>query len=802
MKQPGSVSPSSVLRLLAVALTTTFAAGFAGCDTAAYCFDCGQGSAGVAGRGGSGGAVAPKPCDGCADTESCCFGACVDVSSSTASCGSCGITCMAPPGGVAACKQGICAAPVVCGLGTADCDKDGKCEATLGTDVKNCGACGTACAPLPGGVSSCVAGKCQTAPTCAAGTTDCNNDGTCEATFATDLANCGKCGNVCPNTTTAPGSCENGICKVSPCKPGTSDCNGLPADGCETKIADDLASCGGCNTACPTGPVPNGAHACSGGACVITCKVGFGDCDGDKTNGCEADLTKDAKHCGSCKGACGPVSNGQPSCVASVCVAVCDAQFGNCNGSYADGCELSLKTDPNNCAACGAKCPLDPNGDAPSCVSGSCSAGTCQLGFDDCRATTPGCETNVATDPLNCGVCGLKCPAIPKGTSKCDFFECVVATCEAGFGNCFGGQADGCETDLNTSLQHCSACGKPCPDVKNGDPECKAGTCRIGACDAGFKDCDDDLSTGCEAVLATDKKNCGGCGLACKDPINGTATCIDGACKLAGCAAGFDSCDGDTGNGCETPVLTDANNCGACTFKCGSGQCQGGKCVPITTFLILRDTAAAANDEIAELETFLEQDTGFAVDVSTSRFFEYDGTNPPLTGYGGLLLLAGAPDPSGSFSSDMPQAGQQAIVDFVNAANGLVMTEWAANYVRQGKWQTLKPFVLLERTIAFSGQVDYRIEPAFKNHPIWAGFTDDTFVVNSAANLGVARLGPGIKRVATSAAVLDPVAILELPNVGRVVHLSHSGDYAPNGWSNPNIRRLLGNSVRWTARQK
>jgi hypothetical protein len=109
---------------------------------------------------------------------------------------------------------------------------------------------------------------------------------------------------------------------------------------------------------------------------------------------------------------------------------------------------------------------------------------------------------------------------------------------------------------------------------------------------------------------------------------------------------------------------------------------------------------------------------------------------------------------------------------------------------------------LLERAIAFSGQVDYRIEPAFATHPIWAGFTQPSFVVNSASNLGVTRLGPGIKRVATSEAVLDPVAILELPDVGRVVHLAHSGNYGPFGWSNPNIRKLLANSVRWTTRQQ
>lgn len=743
---------------LGAALIAVSTAVFAvGCEDQAFCFDCGvAGSGGRAGSGGAagsgtGGSAGSLTCTSCATNEVCCLGSCVDLQTSTQSCGVCGQGCPTPAAGTVAC----------------------------------------------------VAGKCVTSAVCAMGTADCNGDGTCEANTGTDLKNCGKCGTVCPSTTASPGFCENGICKSLTCAAGTSDCNGKPADGCETKTVDDLANCGGCNTKCPTTPVTNGTNACVGGACVLACSTGFGDCDGDKANGCETNLTTDAKHCGSCGGVCGAISNGTPSCAAGKCVAKCNALFGDCNGEYADGCELALATDPNNCSACGAKCPLDPNGNAPVCAAGSCSAGTCQLGFDDCKATVPGCETQVAVDPLNCGVCGLVCPTIANGTSTCEFFECTVkeGSCKAPFANCFGGITDGCETNLDTTIEHCGACGKLCPNPPNGKVACVSGDCTVASCDPGFADCDGVVDNGCEAELGTDKNNCNGCGLSCGSPINGTASCVGGKCELASCAAGFDSCDGDITNGCETPVTTDPNNCGACKFKCGSGVCTDGKCVAKTSFLILRDTAAAADDEIAKLETFLEAETGFTVDVSTSRFFQYDGTNPALGTYGGILLMAGAPDAGGTYSTDMPVTGQQAIVDFVNAANGLVMTEWAANYVKQGRWQTLKPFVLLERTVAFSGQVDYQIEPAFVNHPIWAGFSQPSFVVNSASNLGITRLGPGIKRVATSTAVLDPVAILELPDTGRVVHLAHSGNYAPFGWSNPNIRKLLANSVRWTTRQ-
>jgi hypothetical protein len=43
------------------------------------------------------------------------------------------------------------------------------------------------------------------------------------------------------------------------------------------------------------------------------CEVGYASCDGDATNGCEADLQRSFRHCGGCNRPC----NG--TCVAGVC---------------------------------------------------------------------------------------------------------------------------------------------------------------------------------------------------------------------------------------------------------------------------------------------------------------------------------------------------------------------------------------------------------------------------------------------------------------------------------------------------
>lgn len=90
-------------------------------------------------------------------------------------------------------------------------------------------------------------------------------------------------------------------------------------------------------------------------------------------------------------------------------------------------------------------------------------------------------------------------------------------------------------------------------------------------CDTGFADCDDDLSNGCEAELATDLNHCGACDALCDPtPLNMVnATCDAGNCVYDTCAQGFDDCDSDLiTNGCEINLTSDINNCGACDTTC------------------------------------------------------------------------------------------------------------------------------------------------------------------------------------------------------------------------------------------
>ena len=52
----------------------------------------------------------------------------------------------------------------------------------------------------------------------------------------------------------------------------------------------------------------------------------------------------------------------------------------------------------------------------PACISGMCGLGACAIGFADCNNNpADGCEVNILNDVNNCGTCGHVCT----GSQKC-----------------------------------------------------------------------------------------------------------------------------------------------------------------------------------------------------------------------------------------------------------------------------------------------------------------------------------------------------------------------------------------------
>jgi len=87
----------------------------------------------------------------------------------------------------------------------------------------------------------------------------------------------------------------------------------------------------------------------------------------------------------------------------------------------------------------------------------------------------------------------------------------------------------------------------------SGTP-CDNGVCgESGSCDcsAGFDDCDGEAHNGCETNLDTDTENCNGCDNVCDLPNAATHLCVAGECQIGECDEHYASCDSLYHTGCE-----------------------------------------------------------------------------------------------------------------------------------------------------------------------------------------------------------------------------------------------------------
>ncbi len=204
----------------------------------------------------------------------------------------------------------------------------------------------------------------------------------------------------------------------------------------------------------------------------------------------------------------------------------------------------------------------------------SCPPPTASCDGDDLN----GCETTLDTLG-NCGACGVPCDRAHAAES-CATGVCTLGTCDSGWEDCNNDDADGCETDTQATATDCGGCAFTC-DNQHGSTQCLGGQCAPG-CDSGYDDCDGNPDNGCETALNT-LSNCGGCNVPCSLP--GGESCSSGSCQPTGCPNDFDDCDGQSGNGCEANLLTDSSNCGGCGITCdnphGTTSCVTGICTPV-----------------------------------------------------------------------------------------------------------------------------------------------------------------------------------------------------------------------------
>ncbi len=461
-----------------------------------------------------------------------------------------------------------------CAAGETSCG--GECV-ELDVDPRHCGACDVDCDALEGvtpGAATCAAGECVIEGACAAGFSDCNGDASdgCEADLAS-VTDCGACGNDCgalPGVAPDAAACVAGACEIAgACAPGFGDCNGDASDGCEVDLST-ASDCGACGNACVSG-----VEVCSAdGAGVFACETSCGGATPDRCGDACVDLASDPTSCGACGAVCPGAPFGTAVCDAGACELACDAGYHVCGDACAEDASVA------SCGASCSPCPVPANASA-TCDGTACGY-ACLPGFADCDGSAAnGCESDLSA-PSSCGACANDCTALPGVSSsavRCTAGACdVTGACAPGRADCAGGAADGCESDLSSSSS-CGACGVACDAAtETCEPASGGGYVCTNGCDASAP-----ARCGAACVdLDSDPAHCGACGASCASPSGGSATCTAGACGFV-CDASHHAC-GDAclpnddpascGSSC-TPCAAPAN----ATATCEAGTC-GFVCVP------------------------------------------------------------------------------------------------------------------------------------------------------------------------------------------------------------------------------
>jgi trehalose utilization protein len=201
--------------------------------------------------------------------------------------------------------------------------------------------------------------------------------------------------------------------------------------------------------------------------------------------------------------------------------------------------------------------------------------------------------------------------------------------------------------------------------------------------------------------------------------------------------------------------------------------------------LILRDDATEG-----DFNTILTNG-GMKATVAQVRGYEWDGTNPSPRDFDVVIL------PDAYAYGDMPAAGQEALVEFVSAGGGLIMTEWVTYESRSGAYTSMHDLLLYEPS-QWNYATGTETFTVVQDHPITAGLPASFSVPYHAGNPG------GVKPDATvliSGSMLPSAVAVKQYGAGRIVQFAVAGNYVGTPFiSSPDMQTLLINSVKWAAK--
>ena len=364
-----------------------------------------------------------------------------------------------------------------------DCDGEIDEDFDTATNPLHCGGCDQPC-NLPHAFPSCEAGECSIG-SCEIGHHDRNEtpsdgceyecqvtgdeicderdndcDGLVDEDFdtATDLANCGECGNVCSFNNAAT-TCSAGECHMGACNAGFVNLNGREDDGCEYRCT------------------PTGAE---------TCNLVDDDCDGDVDEG--FNLGTDPANCGTCGHACDYL-NAAGRCMDGVCgMGPCHADFVDLDGDPATGCEYGCTVTGtiDLCNGFDDDCDgaFDEEDPAVGTPCGS-NRGECQRGVRGCQLGALVCVGGRTPTPEQCNDLDDDCDGETDESTMADPIpgtgvlcgESNVGACRYGAVICGAGGVLTCGgTYAGPSAELCNGIDDDCDNTVDDTPRPPTGT--------------------------------------------------------------------------------------------------------------------------------------------------------------------------------------------------------------------------------------------------------------------------------------------------------------------------------------
>lgn len=287
------------------------------------------------------------------------------------------------------------------------------------------------------------------------------------------------------------------------------------------------------------------------------------DCKDDICGNSCVLLKSDNDNCGACGNKC----EGGTTCISGQCV--CTGRQAFCDGQCIDPL--------TNNAFCGAKglCVGDDSGEKCS-RSETCENGRCEL--LDLGNCDPGMHDEYGVckpDTIHaCGLAGYNCANLTGWKEgKCENRRCIATSCK--FGHHLSNSE--CVPDSET------CCGESCVPCVGDTPLCSNGTCK-SRCEDDLITCPDDAGQKTCANTNESLLHCGNCNNPCapKSEMHPHATevkCDGGHCIATQCEDGYHRYDGN----CEKDT---AEHCGSHGASCATpgngwiaGDCINKQCV-------------------------------------------------------------------------------------------------------------------------------------------------------------------------------------------------------------------------------